>query len=129
MRAVVLDEQGRPALSGVPEPDAVRESRPHLVGGVLDLGAGMAAVAAIERLADGFFALDREGRVAYANHSLVRLLHVRREDLVGRRPWDVLPWLADPAYEDRFRAARVSQQPVSFLARSPERCGRRPAGS
>lgn len=105
----------------IPEPGAARESRPHLVGGVLDLGAGMAAVAAIERLADGFFALDREGRVSYANHSLVRLLRVRREDLVGRRPWDALPWLADPAYEDRFRAARVSQQPVSFLARSPER--------
>ncbi|MET7615696.1 SpoIIE family protein phosphatase [Streptomyces sp. NPDC005408] len=105
----------------VPEPDADREARPHLVGGVLDLGAGMAAVAAIERLTDGFFSLDREGRVAYANHSLVRLLHVRREDLVGRRPWEVLPWLADPAYEDRFRAARVSQQPVSFLAQSPDR--------
>lgn len=104
----------------VPETAAGREAPPHLVGGVLDLGAGMAAVAAIERLTDGFFSLDREGSVTYANHSLVRLLHVRREDLVGRRPWDVLPWLADPAYEDRFRAARVSQEPVSFLAQSPE---------
>ncbi|WP_327323510.1 SpoIIE family protein phosphatase [Streptomyces sp. NBC_01210] len=104
----------------VPGTAAGREARPHLVGGVLDLGAGTAAVAAIERLTDGFFSLDREGRVTYANHTLVRLLRVRREDLVGRRPWDVLPWLADPAYEDRFRAARVSQQPVSFLAQSPD---------
>lgn len=104
----------------VPETAAGHQARPHLVGGVLDLGAGMAAVAAIERLTDGFFSLDREGRVTYANHSLVRLMRIRRQDLVGRRPWDVLPWLADPAYEDRFRAARVSQQPVSFLAQSPD---------
>jgi GAF domain-containing protein/PAS domain-containing protein len=104
----------------VPETAADGEARNHLVGGVLDLGSGMAAVAAIERLTDGFFSLDREGCVTYANHSLVRLLRVRREDLVGRRPWDVLPWLAEPAYEDHFRAARVSQQPVSFLVQSPD---------
>ncbi|MER5459559.1 SpoIIE family protein phosphatase [Streptomyces sp. NPDC002668] len=104
----------------VPDTPADREARPHLVGGVLDLGAGMAAVAAIERLADGFFSLDRDGCVTYANHTLVRLLRLRRKDLVGRHLWEALPWLADPAYEDRFRAARVSQQPVSFLARSPD---------
>lgn len=104
----------------VPQTAADRVTRPHLVGGVLDLGAGIAAVAAIERLADGFFSLDREGRVTYANHSLVRLVHERQGDLVGRRPWDVLPWLADPVYEDRFRAAMISQQPVSFLAQCPD---------
>jgi len=104
----------------VPDAGAGREARSHLVGGVLDLGTGMAAVAALERLADGFFALDREGRITYANHRLVRLAHIRRGDLVGRRPWEALPGLADPAYEDRFRAARVSQQPVSFLARGPD---------
>ncbi|WUB49736.1 SpoIIE family protein phosphatase [Streptomyces griseorubiginosus] len=101
----------------VPEsPDAPEA---HLVGAVLDSGSGMAAVAAIERLADGFFALSPDGRLAYANHSLEDLLRVRQDELLGRRPWDVLPWLADPVYEDRYRAAAVSQQPVSFLVRRP----------
>ncbi|WP_251017710.1 SpoIIE family protein phosphatase [Streptomyces sp. ISL-1] len=104
----------------IPETSTDGKARPHLVGGVLDLGASTSAVAAIERLTDGFFSLDREGCVTYANHSLLRLMRVRREDLMGRRPWDVLPWLADPAYEDRFRAARISQQPVSFLAQHPD---------
>ncbi|MFG2129513.1 SpoIIE family protein phosphatase [Streptomyces sp. NPDC048751] len=99
-------------------PDAPEESS-HLVGAVLDSGSGMAAVAAIERLADGFFALTPDGRVAYANHSLESLLGVRQDELLGHRPWDVLPWLADPVYEDRYRAAVVSQQPVSFLVRRP----------
>ncbi|MFE9097316.1 SpoIIE family protein phosphatase [Streptomyces sp. NPDC007264] len=91
----------------------------HLVGAVLDSGSGLAAVAAIERLADGFFALSTDGRVAYANHSLEDLAQIRHEELLGRCPWDVLPWLADPVYEDRFRAAVVSQRPVSFLVRRP----------
>ncbi|KAB1145253.1 SpoIIE family protein phosphatase [Streptomyces luteolifulvus] len=99
-------------------PDGARDSS-HLVGAVLDSGSGMAAVAAIERLADGFFALAPDGRVSYANHSLESLLRVRQDELLGKRPWDVLPWLADPVYEDRFRAAVVSQQPVSFLVRRP----------
>ncbi|MGW3204064.1 SpoIIE family protein phosphatase [Streptomyces sp. NPDC001135] len=100
--------------------DEPAASRTHLVGGVLDLGTGMAAVAALEQLGDGFFALDRDGRISYANHRLVRLVHVRRGDLVGRHPYEVMPFLADPGFEDRFRAARISQQPVSFLARGPE---------
>ncbi|MFC3572277.1 SpoIIE family protein phosphatase [Streptomyces yaanensis] len=91
----------------------------HLVGAVLDSGSGMAAVAAIERLADGFFALSPDGRVTYANHSLEDLLHISHEELLGRCLWDVLPWLGDPVYEDRYRAATISQQPVSFLVRRP----------
>ncbi|MGW0826190.1 SpoIIE family protein phosphatase [Streptomyces sp. NPDC002845] len=103
----------------VPEnPDDLRASS-HLVGAVLDSGSCMAAVAAIERLADGFFALSPDGRIAYANHSLEHLLRVRQDQLLDRRPWDVLPWLADPVYEDRYRAAMISQRPVSFLVRRP----------
>jgi PAS domain-containing protein len=104
----------------MPDTGADPEAGSHLVGGIFDLGTGMAAVAALERLADGFFALDREGRITYANHRLVRLTQVRRGDLVGRRPWEAVPQLADPVYEDRFRAAQVSQQLVSFLAPAPD---------
>ncbi|MFE9446466.1 SpoIIE family protein phosphatase [Streptomyces sp. NPDC006602] len=103
----------------VPESPHDPEAGSHLVGAVLDSGSGMAAVAALERLADGFFALSPDGRVTYANHSLLSLLRVRQDELLGQRPWDVLPWLADPVYEDRYRAAMVSQQPVSFLVRRP----------
>nr|WSY53631.1 SpoIIE family protein phosphatase [Streptomyces sp. NBC_00886] len=103
----------------VPEHPGDRQASSHLVGAVLDSGSGMAAVAAIERLTDGFFALSADGRFAYANHSMENLLRARQDELLGRRPWDVLPWLADPVYEDRYRAAVVSQQPVSFLVRRP----------
>jgi PAS domain-containing protein len=103
----------------VPESPGDPQAVSHLVGAVLDSGSGMAAVAAIERLSDGFFALSPDGCITYANHSLEILLRARQDELLGRRPWDVLPWLADPVYEDRYRAAVVSQQPVSFLVRRP----------
>ncbi|OAH14999.1 SpoIIE family protein phosphatase [Streptomyces jeddahensis] len=92
---------------------------PRLVGAVLDSGTGLAAVAAIERLSDGFFALAPDGRVTYANRGLERVLRVGQQDLLGHRPWEVLPWLSDPVYEDRYRAALISQKPVSFLVRRP----------
>lgn len=104
----------------IPETGADPQARHHLVGGVFDLGAGMAAVAALERLGDGFFALDRDQRITYVNHRLERLVHRRRGDLVGQRPWDALPSLDDLACEDRFRAAQVSQQPVTFLTPGPD---------
>lgn len=122
-RLRILDDHGGHRVvelwGRVPESPDNPEPSCHLVGAVLDSGSGMAAVAAIEQLADGFFALSPDGRLAYANHSLEDLLRVRQEELLGRRPWDILPWLADPVYEDRYRAAAVSQQPVSFLVRRP----------
>ncbi|MGW1027769.1 SpoIIE family protein phosphatase [Streptomyces sp. NPDC002577] len=92
---------------------------PRLVGAVLDSGPGLAAVAAIERLADGFFALAPDGCVTYANRGLERVLRIDQDELLGHRPWEVLPWLSDPVYEDRYRAAIISQKPVSFLVRRP----------
>ncbi|MGW4811167.1 SpoIIE family protein phosphatase [Kitasatospora cineracea] len=101
-------------LSGHPVPDSAR-----LVVAVADATAAEAATAAVERLRDGVFALDPDGRLGYVNRSAEMLLHATRADLLGRRPWDVLTWLADPAYEDRYRSAMLSQQPTAFLARRP----------
>ncbi|MFI6581297.1 SpoIIE family protein phosphatase [Embleya sp. NPDC050493] len=114
------DGAGRPleVWGRVPDEGSGDRSR-HLVGAVLDLGAGAAAAEAVERLRDGVFSLDPGGRITYASRNLADLLGVRPEDLLGRTPWEALPWLADPSYEDRYRAAMLSQQPGSFLAHTP----------
>ncbi|WP_081952190.1 SpoIIE family protein phosphatase [Kitasatospora phosalacinea] len=101
-------------LYGQPVADPAR-----LLVAVLDTTAAAAATAAVERLRDGVFALDPDGRVGYVNRSAEALLHATRADLLGRRPWDALPWLGDPAYEDRYRSAMLSQRPTAFLARRP----------
>ncbi|MEV8326235.1 SpoIIE family protein phosphatase [Kitasatospora sp. NPDC056731] len=95
------------------------DGRTHLVGAVLDARTLAAAAAAVERLREGVFSLDPDGRVGYANRATEPLLQARREDLVGHHLWDVLPWLADPFFENRYRAALLSQQPTAFLAARP----------
>ncbi|MEZ0093509.1 SpoIIE family protein phosphatase [Streptacidiphilus sp. EB129] len=94
----------------------------RLVGAVLDTGTGAAAAEAVERLRQGILSLDPDGRVTYANLGTELLLGAHREELLGRQLWDAVPWLSDPAYEDRHRAAMLSRQPTAFLAcRPPDR--------
>ncbi|MFJ6216524.1 SpoIIE family protein phosphatase [Streptomyces sp. NPDC092296] len=89
----------------------------RLVGGLVDLGSGVSAAEAVERLPDGLFSLDQDGRFTFVNGRTEALLGADRDELLGCQPWDVLPWLSDPAYEDRYRAAMFSQEPTSFLVR------------
>lgn len=89
----------------------------RLTGHLVDLGAGPIAAEAPDRLPEGIFSLDRLGRVTYVNHSAACLLGQTRPELMGRVLWDALPWFVLPAYEDHFRAALISHDPVHFLAR------------
>ncbi|MGW1924900.1 PAS domain-containing protein, partial [Streptomyces massasporeus] len=91
-----------------------------LVAALVDAGGGLTAAEAAERLPDGLFSLDQDGRLTYANRRCEELLGSGREDLFGRYPWEVITWLRDPAYEDRYRAAMLSQEQVSFLVRHPD---------
>ncbi|MGW0498687.1 SpoIIE family protein phosphatase [Streptomyces sp. NPDC003007] len=91
-----------------------------LVGALVDGAGGITAAEAAERLPDGLFSLDQDGRLTYANRRCEELLGSGREELFGRYPWEVVTWLRDPAYEDRYRAAMLSQEQVSFLVRHPE---------
>ena len=75
----------------------------HLVGAVVDARAGMAAVAAVERLR-GRALLPRPGRAGHLRQPQpgTAAATYAGTELLGRRLWDVLPWLADPAYEYRL---------------------------
>ena len=91
-----------------------------LVGALVDAAGGIVAAEAAERLPDGVFSLDQDGRVVYANRRCQQLLGCELERMLGHYPWEVLTWLRDPAYEDRYRAAMLSQEPVSYLVQDPE---------
>ncbi len=79
----------------------------------------LAAVDYLERLPGGCCALDLDGRITLVTTGAVELLGEPESRLIGARPWDVLRWLRDPAFEDRYRAAVISRRPVSFTARRP----------
>jgi serine phosphatase RsbU (regulator of sigma subunit)/PAS domain-containing protein len=90
-----------------------------LVCALVDAAVGLTAAEAAERLPDALFSLDQDGRLTYLNRRSEELLGCGREELLGRYPWEVITWLRDPAYEDRYRAAMLSQEQVSFLVRHP----------
>ncbi|MQS05233.1 SpoIIE family protein phosphatase, partial [Streptomyces alkaliterrae] len=118
----VLDRGGRPRsveLWGRVARGGDAAGGGRLVGVVVDVGQSAAAVEAAERLPDGVFSLDQDGRLTYANRRLEELLGVARDELVGCYPWDVVPWLSDPAYEDRYRSAMLSQESTSFVVCDP----------
>ncbi len=81
-----------------------------------------AAAGFTERLPEGCCALDLDGRVTYISGTAARLLGTEVPHLLGSRPWDVLPWLSDPVFEERYRAALFSRQPGSLtVLKPPER--------
>ncbi|MFI8100206.1 SpoIIE family protein phosphatase [Streptomyces sp. NPDC086023] len=88
-----------------------------LTGVLLDLHGGPVAGEATDRLPQALLCLDRLGRVGYVNDSAEALLGRAREELTGEVLWEALPWFANAAYEDFFRAVFLSHDPVHFLAR------------
>lgn len=92
---------------------------PAVKGLVIDPGPGPSADGAADLLPDGVFAFDRLGLVTYVNPRAAELLGAPREELVGQRLWQAVPWLNRPAYEDHLRGALLSTDPVQFQVRRP----------
>ncbi|MEU3859207.1 SpoIIE family protein phosphatase [Streptomyces sp. NPDC028722] len=90
-------------------PDRVRRSA----------GPEMAAADFVERLPGGSCALDLEGNFTYLSTGACELLGRDAGELLGTLPWQSLRWLDEPAYEDRYRAAVISREPVAFTACRP----------
>ncbi|POX54516.1 PAS sensor protein [Streptomyces sp. Ru71] len=99
-----------------PEPDVLGTPAPEALTGAL--GASEAA-RMVARLPYGLCSLDLNGRIRFVNAAAGELLGADVGTLLGAQPWSVLPWLRDPMYEDRYRAALISQHVTSFVAMRP----------
>ncbi|CAL9635619.1 SpoIIE family protein phosphatase [Streptomyces sp. enrichment culture] len=108
-----VGQRGRP-----PSPDGAPRVVP-LGGGRPSTDPAQGAADFIERLPGGSCALDLEGRFTYLSSGACELLGRDRGQLLGTRPWHSLRWLDDPTYEDRYRAAVISREPVAFTACRP----------
>ena len=69
---------------------------------------------ALNRVDDGFFDLDRDWHVRFANEAAARMLGRRVEDLVGRNIWAAFPSAVGTAFDVRYRRALETQQPDEF---------------
>ncbi|WP_432041187.1 SpoIIE family protein phosphatase [Streptomyces cadmiisoli] len=73
----------------------------------------------VSRLPYGLCSLDLHGRFSYANTAAAELIGVPVSRMLGTQLWAVVPWLNDPVYEDRYRAALISRRVTSFVALRP----------
>ncbi|GGK21907.1 hypothetical protein GCM10011583_62420 [Streptomyces camponoticapitis] len=77
----------------------------------------------LERLPGGILGLDLEGRVTFVDAAAGELLERETEGLLGIPIWEMLSWLWDPAAENAYLFATVSQLPTNFTGQRPD--GRR----
>ncbi|SED68048.1 SpoIIE family protein phosphatase [Streptomyces sp. PAN_FS17] len=101
---------------------AVRRERPRAVSagtGRRQASPEPAVADYVERLPGGSCALDLEGRITYVSSGACELLGRETGQLLGTLPWQSVRWLDDPTYEDRYRAAVISRESVSFTACRP----------
>ncbi|MBF8185741.1 SpoIIE family protein phosphatase [Nonomuraea sp. K274] len=96
----------RPRVVPPPEPQVAEA---HAVG----------AARYVDRLREGCVAIDLAGRITFVNGLAADLLGGDVPGLLGRHLWDVAPWLKDPVFDDRCRAASVSQEATSCVVRCP----------
>ncbi|MFI1356276.1 SpoIIE family protein phosphatase [Streptomyces sp. NPDC020898] len=88
---------------------------------VADTLGTVEAARMVARLPYGLCSLDLHGRVCFVNAAATELLGAPAGELLGTRLWASVPWLDDPVYEDRYRAALFSQHVTSFVALRPPR--------
>ncbi|TKX47826.1 histidine kinase [Halorubrum sp. SD690R] len=76
----------------------------------------------LDRMADGFFALDADWRITYTNETGAAILREAmaddivesRESVEGANIWESIPEAVETEFYDRYHEAMETQEPVSF---------------
>ncbi|MFE1834708.1 SpoIIE family protein phosphatase [Streptomyces sviceus] len=114
--AVRLERAVEDSVSPHAEPDLLASAQ---VGGAAGTLGTVEAARMVARLPYGLCSLDLHGRISFANSAAAELIGVPASQLLGSQLWAAAPWLNDPVYEDRYRAALLSQHSTSFVALRP----------
>ncbi|AUA16388.1 Phosphoserine phosphatase RsbU [Streptomyces malaysiensis subsp. malaysiensis] len=100
----------------------ISPEEPHMTAPPRPRTGARTAVDFGDRPAEGCCVLDAEGRIAFISATAADLVGGGVPELLGAPLWEALPWLDDPVFEDRYRAAVLGRRPTSFTAvRPPDR--------
>lgn len=75
--------------------------------------------ALLDRMTEGFLALDDNWRVVECNAHAGRMLGTDREGVLGAELWDACPDLVDTTFADEFHAAMAERESAGFEAYWP----------
>ncbi|MGA3041671.1 MAG: histidine kinase dimerization/phosphoacceptor domain -containing protein [Bryobacteraceae bacterium] len=81
-------------------------------------------VCALENTTDGFFAVDRGGRLIRVNRQAERLWMCQRSDVLGRNLWDVFPEAADGPFHRLYDQVLRTGAPADLEEFHPAADGR-----
>ncbi len=70
--------------------------------------------ALLASIRDQFLVLDRDWRYVFVNEQVVELTGRRREELIGRRIWEVFPEIVGTSLEHELRRAAAEQRSLHF---------------
>jgi PAS domain S-box-containing protein len=76
--------------------------------------------AILESISDGFNVFDREWRYIYVNPAAARMVHMSREELLGKKIWELWPSLPDTPFGAAYRRAVAENVQVRVEAFYPE---------
>jgi PAS domain S-box-containing protein len=75
--------------------------------------------AILECMTDGFFSVDAQWRLTYANPKAAQILQTTQGKLVGQRLWEALPEALGTQFEGEYHKALAQQGTVKFEAFHP----------
>ncbi len=75
--------------------------------------------AIFESMTDGFFSVDAQWRLTYANPKAAQILQTAQGKLVGQRLWEALPEALGAEFEGEYHKALAQQATVKFEAFHP----------
>ncbi len=67
----------------------------------------------LERVTDGFYALDRDWRVTHFNEAAERLLGKTRQEVIGSSLWECFPEAVDAAIYPAYHQAMADRMPIT----------------
>jgi len=68
----------------------------------------------MESITDGFLTVDCDWRFTFLNDQAERIIQQRREDILGKSLWEVLPEAVGTVFEEKYRHAMAHQVSTSF---------------
>lgn len=92
----------------------------RLLGAASDVTDSLGVVRVLESMPAGFYALTPDWRFAQVNAEAERMLGRRREELLGEVLWEAFPAAAGSEFEEAYRRAAATGEPVTFDAYYPE---------